>query len=126
MSDVVPASVQLGAVKVTAMVTRLDDGTFGDSQVHPDAIIRIDDRLDQSSQAMTVIHELLHVVSDHFNLDLSERQVCCLEQAISSIMFQNPELVPALQNAIRRPTIHQDLLAGSSNTETASGQTLRS
>ena len=126
MSDVVPTEIQLGAITIRAGISRMEDGTFGDSQVHPSAVIRVDDRLDPSSAAMTVIHELLHVISDTWRLDLSERQVCCLEQAIGMMMFQNPSLMPSLQNAIRRPTIVQDPFVGRINAETPSDPSRRS
>jgi len=126
MNEIVPPEIQLGAITIRAGMSRMEDGTFGDSQFHPSAVIRIDDRLDPSSAAMTMIHELLHVISDTWHLDLTERQVCCLEQAISMVMYQNPRLMPSLQNAIRRTTMAQDPFVGSNPADGPSDPSRRS
>ena len=108
MSELVPSVIQIGAIRIAAQRCRLDDVTFGDSQSHPTAVIRIDDRLPDDQAASTMIHELLHVISDHWGLDLTERQVCSIEQALAALMVQNPELMPEVQRAFKSSRIDQD------------------
>lgn len=96
-----PAVVQLGALVVPVTVTRLPDGTFGESEVHPSPAITIDDRLVGREQASTLVHEVIEVIGMTYHLDLTETQVCCIEQGIISAMIQTPELLQYLRRSLQ-------------------------
>lgn len=101
MMNKAPSEVQLGAIVVPVTVTRLPDGTFGESEVHPTPGITIDDRLVNREQASTLLHEVIEVIGMVYHLDLTETQVCCLEQGIVSAMVQTPELLPYLMRSLQ-------------------------
>lgn len=44
-----------------------------------------------SSYAITILHEAIHAISDHYGLDLKEKTVRVLEQQISALFVDNPE-----------------------------------
>jgi len=97
-----PDKIRFNALTVqVCAVERLGEDVFGLSSVHPSPTVSIDQSLDEKSKAMTLIHELLHVVSESYSLELSESQVCTLEQAITMILFQNPGLAKTIQDAIQ-------------------------
>jgi hypothetical protein len=47
---------------------------------------------DESVVASTLFHELLHAASAAYELNLTERQVRCLDQLIPLMLIQNPNL----------------------------------
>lgn len=51
---------------------------------------------DESVVASTLFHELLHAASAAYELNLTERQVRCLDQLIPLILIQNPHLTTHL------------------------------
>ena len=54
--------------------------------------IKIKNDLTHEEKIDTLVHELLHAISDCYNLDLSESKVLTLEKAIMKIMKMNPDL----------------------------------
>jgi hypothetical protein len=40
---------------------------------------------------LAVLHELLHAIDDLFNIRLSEQSIRCLEQALASLVHDNPK-----------------------------------
>ena len=51
--------------------------------------IEIDTKLHPETIQATLLHEAIHVISDHMHLGLSERQVRGLEVGISSFLRDN-------------------------------------
>jgi len=44
----------------------------------------------------TILHEAVHYISDLFNIDLSESQVCILETAFFNFIKSNPAFIKSL------------------------------
>lgn len=60
-------------------------------------LIVIDKDLPTEAKASTLLHELLHALSDSLKLGLSENQVCRLEAGLFSLLRDNRDtLVPYL------------------------------
>jgi hypothetical protein len=58
------------------------------------------DDLAPVQHALTVIHELLHGLSDVYGVGLTERDVLCLEQGIAGFVQGNPEVALGLLREI--------------------------
>jgi len=97
-----PDKIRFNALTIqVCAVNNLGEGVFGVSSVHPAPTVSIDQSLDEKTKAMVLVHELLHIVSECYSLDLSESQVCTLEQSIAAIMSQNIGLARTIQDAIQ-------------------------
>jgi len=55
----------------------------------PDQVIRINSSMNIETQKSTLIHEILHVVSDCCGLDLTEQQINSLETGLYSVIKDN-------------------------------------
>lgn len=83
--------VKVGPVVVPVFVDKELDG-FGCFDAIPVPRIRIS-QLTGLEREMTLLHELLHVFSEHYGLRLSESSVRVLEQVVTQFVLDNPECV---------------------------------
>jgi len=58
--------------------------------------IRVRARLNSLDKATTLLHEIIHAISDTWGGNLSEEQTRCIEQGLASLIQDNPKLVAAL------------------------------
>lgn len=49
----------------------------------------------------TVLHEVVHAVSDMMNLQMKERQVYCITTGLIAVMKDNPELLDYLNRMLK-------------------------
>lgn len=66
------------------------DDACGVSMYYPYPYVLIDADIPLQLRAQTMFHELLHIISDSYGPSLREAQVCCLEQAFTQILQDNP------------------------------------
>ena len=102
-----PTVVRIGPHLVQIVITNLDD-QFGEAQIHPTPVIRIDRKLDQLQTALTLIHELIEMAGLLHHLELDEYQVRALEMTTGIIIHDNPALAAYVAKAINGPQSLQD------------------
>jgi hypothetical protein len=44
----------------------------------------------------TLLHELLHIISGDFELELNEKQICALANTLYSVIKENKELIDSI------------------------------
>lgn len=64
----------------------IEEDTFGTYESFPTPVITIRMGLPPAQQRLTVLHEVLHAIDDIYGLDLGERRVRVLEQALGSAL----------------------------------------
>lgn len=85
------ATLQIGPVKVPIFEDPdLED--YGNFCTMPDSRIKISTR-QGLCRDMTILHEVLHAISDHYGFRLSESQVRGLEQTLTQLVKDNPTIV---------------------------------
>lgn len=57
--------------------------------------------LSSETYSLTLLHEVLHVISDIYGLDLKESTVRVLEQGLGAWIQDNPAIVQDMINGIR-------------------------
>jgi|688.fasta_scaffold348451_2 hypothetical protein len=67
-------------------------GQYGE---HPEPVIQVSQQAEEMLPT-TLLHEMLHAASAAYELNLTERQVRCLDQLIPMMLRQNPELAKRL------------------------------
>ena len=94
----IPEKVKIGwkEFKVTvtepSIVLKSDNGDYYGDIYWDKSEIRLSSNNDDDQQQATLIHEILHGISDMFNLDLSEDTVLRLGNALYTVIKDNPEL----------------------------------
>ena len=81
--------VKVGPIRVPVLVDKDLEG-FGCFDCAPTPRIRIAP-LEGIEREMTLLHELLHVFSEHYGLRLTESSVRVLEQVITQFVLDNPK-----------------------------------
>ena len=81
--------LKVGPVVVPVLVDKDLDG-YGCFDSLRSPRIRIN-QLTGLEREMTLLHELLHVFSEHYGLRLSESSVRVLEQIVTQFVLDNPE-----------------------------------
>ncbi|HXP82597.1 MAG TPA: hypothetical protein VN976_22045 [Verrucomicrobiae bacterium] len=56
-------------------------------------LIRVLRGLEKSVDDATVLHEAIHIISDHLSLDLDEHEVSGLSQGLFALFKDNPEFL---------------------------------
>lgn len=87
-----PVALYVGGVRIDVKRARMPSGTFGEFQYYPRPSIVVDELLEPSSAWMTLLHELLHAVSEMYGLELDEGQIRTIEVALSDAFRANPKL----------------------------------
>ena len=80
----------VGPIQVPVFVDKDIEG-FGCFEYVPTPRIRIAP-LDGIEREMTLLHEVLHVFSEHYGLRLSESSVRVLEQVITQFILDNSQI----------------------------------
>ena len=86
--------IKVGPTVVPVYKDETLEGLFGCFENYPTQRILVKCQ-SQQQQDMTVLHELLHAVSDMYGLRLSESQVRVLEQVVTQLVADNHPLVAA-------------------------------
>jgi hypothetical protein len=100
-----PGTIYLGhrkiKVKQIGARTANKDEIYGDFDVSKD-LIRIDKTLEPTRKLNTFIHEIVHVLLDHFNAELKlkdEEKVCeVLGTGLSDLFTHNPKLIKVIND----------------------------
>ena len=80
----------------TVSVTLVTDAEMGDLGDYTDAYnaLRVNtDKTPASVRRETLLHEVLHAVSDKYGLKMPEDMVCGLSTALDAVLIRNPDLV---------------------------------
>ena len=88
------SQIKVGTSYIPVFRDETLDGLFGCFENFPTQRILIKGQ-SQHQEDMTVLHELLHAVSDMYGLRLSESQVRVLEQVLTQLVADNYPLVAA-------------------------------
>ena len=64
----------------------LGEGVLGLYGGYPSPVIRLLEGLEPEVRRLTLLHELLHAIEDVYGLNLGERRIRVLEQALGSVM----------------------------------------
>lgn len=100
-----PGIIYLGhrkiKVKEIGARTANKDEIYGDFDVNKD-LIRVDKTLTPEKKLNTLIHEIIHVLLDHFNAELKlkdEEKVCeVLGSGLSDLLSQNPKVIKVINS----------------------------
>ena len=100
-----PGTIYLGHRKIKVQQigarTANKDQIYGDFDVNKD-LIRIDKTLEPTRKLNTLIHEIVHVLLDHFNAELKlkdEEKVCeVLGTGLSDLFITNPKLIDIINS----------------------------
>lgn len=81
-------TLKIGPIQVPVYEdSELED--FGSFECDPEPTIRVSKRTGVSRD-MTILHEVLHAISDQYGLDLNESKVRVLEQTLTQLVADNP------------------------------------
>lgn len=64
----------------------IEEDVFGTYESFPTPVITIRMGLPPAQRRLTVLHEVLHAIDDIYGLDLGERRVRVLEQALGTVL----------------------------------------
>tara|TARA_R100000479_G_scaffold164646_1_gene103540 strand:+ start:356 stop:688 length:333 start_codon:yes stop_codon:yes gene_type:complete len=100
-----PGIIYLGhrkiKIKEIGARTASKDEIYGDFDVNKD-LIRVDKTLTPEKKLNTLIHEIIHVLLDHFNAELKlkdEEKVCeVLGSGLSDLLSQNPKVIKVINS----------------------------
>ena len=95
--------IQLGPWKVEVALTSVEDmeRCYGDWDEQK-KLIRIRDNLSALEMCMTLIHEMFHAISDLHYLRLSEQSVRALENTVTQLIQNSPDLAYYVVKAISK------------------------
>ena len=85
--------LKLGPYNITIERPVLEEKTYGSYEGFPDAVIKIDGRLDGKTVVLTLIHELFEAVIDMYDMPLDETHVRILELTVGRFIEDNSEAV---------------------------------
>ena len=66
----------------------MDNGEFGRFNAWPSPVITVSTGIPVEAQRLTLLHEVLHAISELYGLDLREQQVRALEQGLGQVMSE--------------------------------------
>lgn len=94
-------NIRLGPWKISVDLTSSEDleGDYGDWDLKTKTV-RVREDLEALEMSMTLIHEMIHAMSDLHHLRLSEQSVRALENSITQLIQDHPELASLLTKAI--------------------------
>ena len=81
-------TVRIGQQDVVIEFVAMGDGEFGEFKAFPSPRVMVNASLPIEVQRLTLLHELLHAVSDLYGLNLTETQVRCIEQGLGQVMSE--------------------------------------
>ena len=69
-------------------------------------ILSIDKSLDPIEMSNTLIHEICHLIADHYKIELSAKaeEITCnsIANGLCDILYQNPELLDFLYKSLKK------------------------
>lgn len=81
-------TVRIGTQDVVVEFVPMVDGEFGVFHAFPSPRISVNSSLPVEVQRLTLLHELIHAISDMYGLGLSEAQVRAMEQGLGQVMSE--------------------------------------
>lgn len=94
--------IRIGAQRIDVVPMPAEDDTGDLGRWHwEDQKIEIKGTLRGQAWGLTLLHEILHAVSDLHGLDLTEQDVRSLEQAFGSFCLDNPLVAQRIANALK-------------------------
>ena len=87
------------------------DDAVGISVYYPYTHVLIDADIGAQIRAMTMMHELFHVMSDCGGFSLTERQVEGLEHAFGQVVQDNPAIMSSIFTGLQRRDVPDPVIA---------------
>ena len=81
-------NIRIGTQDVAVEFRVMGDGEFGVFHAFPSPKISVNASLPIEVQRLTLLHELIHAISDMYGLGLSEGQVRVMEQGLGQVMSE--------------------------------------
>jgi len=81
-------NIRIGTQDVVVEFVGMDNGEFGTFNAWPSPVIRVATGIPVEAQRLTLLHEILHAISELYGLDLRESQVRALEQGLGQVMTE--------------------------------------
>lgn len=89
MKFVVPQSVDIGAHPHSIILSKqLEDGNYYGKTFHVQQILKINPSASETQKVGTLIHELLHCVSEIYTADLDEKQTRAVAEGLTQIVCE--------------------------------------
>ena len=85
LEGVLPDFVYIGGIQVPVKLARMPQEDFGEWRGYPSPSITINGLLEPPAAFMALLHEILHGVSELYDVGLTERDVRTLEVALSDV-----------------------------------------
>jgi len=109
--------IKIGSLIIPITSCKLAKNDWGESQLHPYYAIRVNETVtDPQHIAMTLLHEVLEVISEAYGLKLSECQIRILEQTLSAVVINNTLAANDWLSALRGSTMLPNRFLEQSNT----------
>lgn len=110
------ALIRVGAIQVPVfskpdLANGDSDNSVGQSVYYPYTHILIDSLLGPQIRAMTMMHELFHVMSDCGGFSLTEKQVEGLEHGFAQLVQDNPVIMNRVFEGLKRRDVPNPVLA---------------
>jgi len=102
MSKRLPSELRIGPHLVPVRQDPLPKKQLGETKWDPGPTIRLRAGLPKHLQAMTLVHELAHVMADTHGWGWEEEQVLAFEAVFCAVLQRNPHLLTYLQDAFRQ------------------------
>jgi hypothetical protein len=80
--------VRIGTQDVVIEFASIADGEFGEFHAFPSPRVIVNSSVPIEVQRLTLLHELLHAISELYGLGLTESQVRCMEQGLGQVMSE--------------------------------------
>lgn len=109
------ALIRVGAIQVPffskpGLADEDSDNSVGQSVYYPYTHVLIDSRLGPQVRAMTMMHELFHVLSDCGGFPLTEKQVEGLEHGFAQLIQDNSKVMECIFHGLQRRDVPQPIL----------------
>lgn len=91
----IPKAVNILGKKYKVIMEEPKDGDYGECN-YRHTTIKVSPKQSADSQADTLLHEILHAISEELQYPLQEKQVRLTATALMSVMRANPALVAYL------------------------------
>ena len=80
--------IRIGTQDVFVLFEAMDSGDFGRFEAWPSPTITVSTGIPIEAQRLTLLHEVLHAISELYGLGLRESQVRALEQGLGQVMTE--------------------------------------
>ena len=83
--------IKVGALRVPIIHKKLDESIWGQYNPYPVPCIWIQEDLEDTHEALTILHEIIECIVDTYGLQVSEGAIRVLENVLGTLVIENPE-----------------------------------